>query len=471
MESCPEFVFATLALNKLGAIWVPINIDYKGQWLGETLQDSRARLLLADAVLLPRVAAVCEGAPLEQVLVRGEGGGGELSLPHRPLTDLESYDAVEPDDSELRYSDTAAVMWTSGTTGRSKGVMQSHNSWICGSLFGAQSIGVRDGDVLYSCLPMYNSAAWVTSIFRSLLMGVPCGLDAQFSASEFWDRCRHFGATMVFTLGAMHIFLWRAPPRENDADNPVRVAEMIPMPENLLGPFRERFGLDAIYQGYGQSEMLGMARRSDDGTRTWKPNSMGLPLSGLDLRILDEDDREVVVGEVGEICVRPLEPYLLFNGYFDNPDATLASFRNLWYHTGDLGRRDDDGEMFFVDRKADYIRYKGRNISSFAVEAAITAHPDVVAAAAFGIASSELESEAEMMAAVVLAPNAGEVGAEDIARFVNETAPYFFIPRYIEFVDELPQTPTGKIQKYKLRERGVTADVWDSVAAEFKAVR
>ena len=347
--------------------------------------------------------------------------------------------------------------------------MQSHNVWVRGALSGARNSGTRDDDVMYCCLPMYNSAAWVANIYRALVTGLPVGVDADFSASAFWDRCRHYGATQIFTMGAMHMFLWQAPEGPGDRDHAVRHASMIPLPEALIDGFKQRFGLATIDQGYGQSELMGLMHRADDGTH-WKPNSLGRPLPGIEVALLGEDDREVATGDVGEFCARPAEPYLIFNGYFNAPEATLASFRNLWYHTGDLGRRDADGDYYFVDRKADFIRHKARNISSFEVEAAATAHPAVAACAAHGVATAQLESEAELKVAVVL--QAGEsLTAEDLARFINDNAPYFFVPRYIEFVAELPSTPTGRVQKFKLRERGVTPETWDAEAAGFEVRR
>ena len=292
--------------------------------------------------------------------------------------------------------------------------MQSHNAWLRGAESGATTSGAREGDVLYCCLPMHNSAAWVAIVYRALVCGLPFGLDPRFSVADFWDRVRFYGATQIFTLGAMHVFLWQQPERPDDADNPVRVASCIPMPEPLLEPFKRRFGIEQIYQGYGQSEVLGLLSRVDDGRRRWSPNTAGVPLPGIDVRLLDDDDREVGVGEVGEICVRPTEPYVLFNGYFNDAEATLRAGRNLWYHTGDLGRRNEEGEYFFFDRKADYIRYKGRSMSSFEVEAAVTAHPAVAECAAYGVTSAELESEAEIKVDVVA--QAGRVRAARRAR-------------------------------------------------------
>jgi crotonobetaine/carnitine-CoA ligase len=466
MESGPECVFAALGANKLGALWVPTNTDYKGRWLRETFSDGGARVLVADGALLPRVAELGPGLPFEHVVARGAAAAEPEGMRTVAADAFDDPAAPEPDDAGLGYGDTAAVLWTSGTTGRSKGVMQSHNCWIRGAVNGARTAGVRDDEVLYSCLPMYNSAAWVANVFRAMVTGRPCALDARFSAGAFWDRCRRFDATMVFTLGAMHMFLWNAPPRPEDADNPVRTATMIPMPEPLIGPFRERFGLEAIHQGYGQSECMTLFARTDDGRRRWKPNSVGEPQTGIEVALLDDEDRPVPAGQAGELCVRPTEPFVLMNGYFGRPEATLGAFRNLWYHTGDLLRRDEDGDWFFVDRKSDYIRYKGRNLSSFAVEATVNQHPAVAESAAHGVPSRELEHEAELKVCVVLHP--GEtVEPEALARFVNENAPHFFVPRYVEFMEDLPRTPTGRVQKFKLRERGVTPATWDARAAGF----
>jgi crotonobetaine/carnitine-CoA ligase len=469
MKNCPEFVFASFGASKLGAIWVPTNTDYRGEWLRTSFEESRARVLLVDAELLPRVAELGQRLPFERIAVRGRAEPGIEGVPVIDIAEFAQLGQQEP-DVQVAHGDTAAVLWTSGTTGRPKGVMQSHGAWIHGALGVLRNFQIREGDVAYNCLPMYNSAAWVTAVFPMLLGGLRFGLDDHFSATEFWDRTRFYGASHSFTLGAMHIFLWQAPERPDDRDNPVRVASAIPMPERLLEPFKRRFGIETIMQGYGQSEAFTILSRVDDGTRSWKPNSSGVSQAGFDLRLLDDDDVEVPAGEVGEFCIRPEEPHVFFNGYFHDPEATLAAFRNLWYHTGDLGRKDQDGEFFFVDRKADYLRYKGRNVSSFAVEAAVNAHPAVAESAAYGVASAELESESEIKVEVVLEPGC-ELGPEELARFVNQNAPYFFVPRYIEFVDQLPHTPTGRIRKFELRQRGVTDATWDREAAGFTIER
>jgi crotonobetaine/carnitine-CoA ligase len=470
LDTCPDWIWATLGLSKLGAIWVPTNTDYKGAWLRESLEDSRARVLVADAALLERALAACgDTLPFERVVVRGPLPA-ELppSVSAIPLPQLTQAPGSEPNDAELFYGDTAAILWTSGTTGKSKGVMQSHNVWIRAALDGANHSGLREGEVLYSCLPMYQSAAWVANVYRALVCGVSVAMDPRFSVTDFWQRCRYYGATMVFTLGAMHIFLWRQPEKPDDRDNPVRVAGMVPMPDALIGPFKERFGIEEIHQGMGQSEVMGLLSRRPG--IAYPENALGDPSDGIEIRLLDERDDATPTGEAGEICVRPTAPFQIFNGYFNDAEATVSAWRNLWYHTGDLARRDASGNYYFVDRKKDFIRFKGRNISSFQVEAAFAAHPAVQQCAAHAVASEQLAAEAEMKVCVVLAPGASAT-PEALCRFVNETAPYFFVPRYIELMRELPQTPTGRVQKYRLRERGVTPETWDARRAGFEVKR
>jgi crotonobetaine/carnitine-CoA ligase len=463
-----EFIFLVLAANKLGAVWVPVNTDYKGVWLEETVNESKVRILVTDDELLPRVVEVRDRLSCERVLVAHDGPQPAGAIDS--VSEFAGLAPHEPDMSAIAYGDTAAILWTSGTTGKPKGVMQSHNAWIRAGESGNRNFATTADDVAYNCLPLYNSAAWSASIFRSLIGGIPCALDRRFSVGAFWDRIRHYGVTQTMSLGAMHIFLWQAPARADDADNPLRIATMVPMPDHLIGPFCERFGLEANVQGFGQSEILGFLSKINRPGDRAKPNVLGRIDDDMETRLMDDEGNEVPVGEPGEFCVRPRGPHIIFNGYFDRPDVTAESFHGEWYRTGDLGRRDEDGDYYFVDRKKDSIRYKGRNISSFQVELVAVKHPAIAAAAVFGVPSDELESESEIKLDIVLKPGMTAT-AEEVARFINDNAPYFLVPRYIEIRDALPYTPTNKIEKYKLRAQGVTPGAWDRVAAGFKLAR
>jgi crotonobetaine/carnitine-CoA ligase len=468
MDNSLELAVVALAANKIGATWIPTNTTYKGEWLRGTLADADAALLIVDDSLASRVLDLDGDLPVRRAVVLGRTHDAtERGVEWLPFGELDTGSTAEP-TVEVSPRDISAVMWTSGTTGKSKGVMQSHSCWLGATQVFRQAREVRSGDVLYCCVPMFNSGGWVFNVFEGLADGLPVAIDRQFTVTQFWDRVRHYGATQVVTLGAMHIYLWQAAPDPRDQENPLRVAGFVPVPHELVEPMKQRFGLEMIWQGFGQSEAMPATIAA--GERKWKPNSAGIARPDMEVRILDDSDREVPRGEVGEICIRPREPDVLFSGYFRQPEATLGAFRNLWYHSGDLGRMDEDDELFFVDRKADFMRYKGRNVSSFEAERAALAHPEVQEAAAHGVPVPELATEDEVKLCVVREEGSGLTEAT-LAAFINDNAPYYLVPRYIEFVDELPHTPTGRVQKYLLRQRGVTPSTWDRVRAGFEVQR
>lgn len=470
MRSCVEFIMMAFATNKLGAIWVPINGDYKGSWLAEAIIESKGTVLLTDTDKFPRVQEALPRGGYGKLVVKSiEGAAVPASA--TPLSAFDALSDAEPPAIPISYGDTCAILWTSGTTGKSKGVLQPHNVWINAAESAKDYFVIRPGDVVYNCLPLYNTAAWITNIFRGLIVGLPVALDEHFSASHFWERIKHYKATETTTLGAMHMFLWNAPETPDDAKTTLRQASMIPMPPHLVKPFMKRFGLERIQKGYGQSEAALIMRCSEDGVKQWKPNSLGTMAPGVEVSIRDDEGKECAPGVAGEFCLKPTRPYAIFNGYFENPEATAKAYHGLvgeggWYRTGDLGIRDADGDFFFVDRKSDFIRDKGRNISSLQVEAQVMQHPAVAAVACFGIPSEHIQNETEVKIDVVLKPGMN-VTHEELARFINDNAPYFFVPRYIEFVNELPYTPTNKVQKFKLREKGLTPATWDRTKTPF----
>lgn len=449
-----EPVILALAVNKLGALWVPINTDYKGAWLAETIARSRCRLLVLDSERLDRLEGAGDTLGELPPVIAGTADDDRFT----PLETLLAGAPLVPDYSAMHYGDSCAILWTSGTTGRSKGVLQSHNSWLRPIVDSASVYyGSRPGDVIYNVLPLYNSAAWMTAIFRGLYEGLPVVIEKQFSVKTFWDRIRHFGATQTFTLGAMHSFLWNAPPQDDDADNPLRVAQMVPLAPELRGPFSERFGIDILPLGFGQSECMALLSPIRD-MYDLPDNALGHPLPDTEIALLDDDNQPVPAGEPGELCIRPLADHVLMNGYFDDPEATEKAFAGGWYHSGDL-LKEVDGHYYFVDRKRDALRFAGRNISSVEVESVVRRHPAVADVAAFGIPSEDVPGESLLALHVVLRPGESLPHAE-LAAFINDNAPHFFVPQYIEYVDALPYTPTQKVQKFKLRERGVTEATW-----------
>jgi crotonobetaine/carnitine-CoA ligase len=469
MANRPELVLMCLALNKLGAIWVPICTDYRGEWLRDALSRSRPAVMVVDDEHLERLREVRDGIDCDTlVALEEEAAGKENAVPYARLLEQDRYEA---DYSTMDYGDTCAILWTSGTTGKSKGVMIAHNNWLRSILQGTNhQYESRPGDIVYCAMPLYNAGAWITCVLRALVMGIGCVIERKFSVSSFMERVKHFGATQTFAVGSMGIFLINSPEREDDADNPLREALIVPMPPAMWQPFEKRFGVHLVTSGLGQSECL-LSLNHEHSDVEAPVYALGFEVPDAEVRLFDDEGNEVPDGQPGEICVRPRAPHVVFNGYFDNPEATAAAFRGEWFLTGDMARKDPEtGVFFFVDRKKDAVRFAGRNISTMEVESVVLRHPEISEAAAFGIPTRELESEDELKLNVVLVEGSS-LSPEDICRFVNDNAPHYFVPRYLEIVDGLPYTPTNKVQKYRLREAGVTETTWDSKAAGFKVER
>lgn len=465
MDNSVEYVFTVLALIRVGAVHVPVNIAFKGDYLRNLLDHVGPTAVVVDAELGERVGPVLGGLGIDLVVVNGDPGAVAFTGKRIGLDELAQGGSPAP-ALDANYRDTVAILYTSGTSGRSKGALQSHHYWYTASLAMADGRDIRDGDVFHLCTPMFHAGAWLLNLYPSLIYGLPVGVDVRFSVSDYWDSVRRYGATQLFTLGAMHMWLWNLPETPEDATRPGRVWTAVPLPGALWGPFKERFGLDGIFSAYGQTEI--MPATTADIRKPCKPGSSGWAQPNLELRVFDDRDREVPAGEVGELVVRPRTPEAMFGGYYRMPEATLAAFRNLWYHTGDLVRIDADGELFFVDRKADYLRRRGENISSLEVEEVVRRHPAVADVAVHGVPAGDLEDEVKLC---VVRREGVDLEPLALAQHCAENLPYFAVPRYIELVDDLPRTPTGRVQKFLLRERGVTPATWDAVAAGFEVKR
>jgi crotonobetaine/carnitine-CoA ligase len=465
----PEMVLICLALNKLGAIWVPICTDYKGEWLLDSLQRSRAKILVTDAEHLDTVSSIRDALDVEHCIVLEEESAAHHDvLSYASLLDHEPY---QTDYSNMDYGDTCAILWTSGTTGKSKGVMVAHNHWIRSTLLGtALQYHTVPGDIIYCAMPLYNAGAWITCVGRALIKGIGVVIEKKFSVTAFMDRIKHFNATQTFVVGSMGVFLMGTPEQPDDAKTPLREALIVPMPPPMWEPFEKRFNVRLISSGLGQSECL-LTLNHNHSKVTAPMYALGWPVPDADVRLFDDDGNEVPDGESGEICVRPLVPNVVFNGYFDSPEATAAAFRGEWFLTGDMARKDpENGVFYFLDRKKDAVRFAGRNISTLEVESVALRHPQVQQVAAFGIPSAALQSEDELKLNVVRMPDS-TLTAEDLCRFINDNAPYYFVPRYLEMVESLPYTPTNKVQKFKLREAGINENTWDLRKSGFEVQR
>ena len=462
LENRAETVLLALAINKISAIWVPINTDYKGQWLANTLTDSEPKVLITQASFMLKSKEIIESSGIRNTVV--------LDTDEQSYAALTDSPPFKVDYAAIDYGDTSAIMWTSGTTGKSKGVMVSHNNWLRPIIQGTSVLySSEPGDVIMNVLPMYHAAAWNTAILRALVEGITVVIEKRFSVSNFWQRVNQHGVTQAFTLGAMHMFLWNAPPSEQDKNNSLRRLQAVPIPPDIASPFEQRFDLTLLGTGYGQSECMMLISEAGHN-KPAPPHSMGYATADVEIKLFNEQNEEVPLGDVGEIRVRPLEQHIICNGYFNNPTATQEAWINGWFCTGDMARSDASQAYYFSDRKKDAVRYGGRNISTLEVESVVRKHPAIADLAVYGLPCPELDAEDELSLAVVL-KQSHSVSAEQLARFINDNAPHYFVPRYIHFTDSLPYTPTNKIQKFKLREQGVPFNAWDRTQTDFKLER
>jgi len=302
-----------------------------------------------------------------------------------------------------------------------------------------------EGDAYFAPLPLFHIAGQWALVYACFQVGATAIVRRRFSTGEFWSTVRESGARVSFLLGAMANFLARQEPKPDDVDNPMERMLVVPLIDDV-DDFRRRFGV-RVCTCYGSTE-VNVPLIS--GYEVTEPGIAGRPVPGFDIRIVDEDDREVPVGAVGELVVRSAEPWLLATEYHRNPEASLRLFGNLWLHTGDAFRKDAHENYFFVDRIKDYIRRRGENISSFEVEREVNAHPAVLECAAVAVKSASTEDDLKV---VVVLKSGMTLDPEDLREFLRGRVPSFMVPDIVEVMAELPKTPTGKIQKHLLRGR------------------
>ena len=447
MRSSTSALQVWFAAAKAGLVEVPLNVSSGRYLLTYFLRQAGAKAVVCDAEFEPLVAECAAEIPeIVHIVVHGEPETGQR------LADLAGR-STGPLPA-VRPTDPAVVLYTSGTTGPPKGVVLSHRANINLARHTVELLGYTAADRLYSVFPLFHSNARYCSVMAAIEAGADLVLDRRFSASGFWDICREHGITAFNYQGAMLSILHKQPPRPDDADNPVRLAFGAPCPPEIFADFERRFGL-RLTEIYGSTE-VSIVTDMPPGRR--KIGTAGKESANYQVAVVDERDEPVSSGTAGEIVARPKKPGWMFDGYHDMPEATAKSWRNLWFHTGDRGFLDEDGFLVFLDRLKDTIRRRGENISTWEVERVVADHPAVAQAAAYGV-PSELSEEDVMVAIVVR--NGKLVEPAELLRHCTSGLTDFAVPRYVRVLDELPMTPSQRVEKYKLREQGVTADTWD----------
>lgn len=450
LPNCPDYLYLWFGIAKMGGVMVPINVSWKGELLQYILNHSDSETIVVEESLLPRIEEVLGSTPrIRRIFVRGSGNG----LLKECLRMEELFQA-SPNELHVPLTpyDPFEIMYTSGTTGRSKGVVRWPEYIILRGLRTVRYMGYTAEDTLYTCLPLYHGNAQNLTTIPALLVNARLALGKRFSASNFWNDTRRYGATVFNFVGTIIPILYKQEPKPDDADNPVRLARGGGIPPKIWKEFENRFNLTLV-ETYGTTE----------GGSIWnmpggKMGSMGKPPYFNEARIVDDADRDLPPGEIGELIIRPRDPEERWVEYYKESEATQEKIRGGWFRTGDLAYRDEEGWFFFVSRKKDVIRRRGENISALEVEIVILQHPKVLECACFGV-PSELGEE-DVMVSVVSKPGMS-LSPQELISFCEGKMAYFMIPRYVEFVESLPKTPTERVEKYKLKATRPNANTWD----------
>ena len=451
----PDCLRFWLAINWLGAVYVPINTAYKGRLLEHVLRKSAATILVASAGLLSRLDEIDLGALRQVVVVAGEPRAVQ-GLAVIAAADLEKR-RVEPPalDRAIEPWDTQSIVYTSGTTGASKGVLSSYAHLF--AMSGRDGFNMVDETDRFMCnLPLYHVGGMIP-VMGMLARGGSVSFVTQFSTEEFWPSVRETGTTFLVLLGVMTTFLVKRPPGPDDRLHPLQKVLIVPLNEHASS-FAKRFSVE-VYTAYNMTEISTPLVSGCDPERF---GICGRPRPGVSLRIVDGNDCELPHGVTGELIVRTDSPWAMNSGYFDDAEATARAWRNGWFHTGDAFRINDDGDYVFVDRMKDTIRRRGENISSFEVEVELACFSGVSECAVVPVPSEFTEDEI----LCVVAPVSGQtVDPAELLAFLTTRLPHYMLPRYVRIIAQLPRTPTQKIEKHLLRAEGLTSDCWDREAA------
>ena len=463
-----EVVLSWFGAALAGMVEVPINTGYTGSFLEHQVRTTRPRAAVVDATMADRFVEGGEPfSSLERFYVLGDEA--ERAPAIRALQEA-GWDARPWDDlpasppaplPEVRSRDLAAIFFTSGTTGLSKGVMMPHAHM---EFFADECVSLTrltDADTYMSVGPLFHGNAQFLAAYPSLIAGARFVLRERFSASRWIDQIRDCGATVTNFVGVMMDWTFKQPERPDDADNRLRCVYAAPTASSILDAFRRRYGVEAFVENFGLTEtaMPILTPYGEDRP----PGAAGLLVDEyFDIRLVDpETDEEVQVGEVGELVVRAKLPWTMTTGYYGMPERTAEAQRNLWFHTGDGLRRDEDGWYYFVDRLKDAIRRRGENISSYEVEQAVLGHPEVAECAAVAAPAKAEAGEDEV--AVFIVPAAGTgLDVEAVRAWCERRLPAFAMPEYVSLLDELPMTPSGKVRKIELRDRAAQLAAMDA---------
>ncbi|WP_179295440.1 ATP-dependent acyl-CoA ligase [Bacillus sp. FJAT-45350] len=451
LKNSPDFLFIWFGIAKLGAVMVPINYHIKGESLEYILDHSDSSIAIVEPAFVEQTKAV---ADKELTIISLED--------IRSAKDLEN---TQRDEVPLRQEDPMSIIYTSGTTGLPKGVVLPHFSYVnTAANFLNEIADINEEDILYTCLPLFHCNAQQLSVMGTMLAGAQLALSEKFSASKFWSEIHHYQATIFNYIGSILTVLYKQPYSKFEINNTITKTFGGAAPKEIWAEFEDRFDIK-VMEGFGLTETatVCLCNPTDDV----RLGSIGKPLSNVEVKIFDENEKEAPPNTEGQICVRELKPHTIFKGYYKMPDKTEEAMKGGWFHTGDRGTQDENGYFYFKDRMKDCIRYRGENISSYEIERIINKHPDVKESAAIGVPSELSEEDVK----VILVPQENKtIDFPAFIRYCEDRMAYYMVPRYVEIKDTLPKTATERVQKYELRNEGID-NAWDRIKEGIKLTR
>lgn len=450
MDNSWETIVAWLGASLTGCADVPINPQYRGDLLAYLLADCGATAVICDAAHLPALLQVADRLPALRLVVVNGTASQQPSHPRLTFVGFDEVDAPAAQAPNVTGAQERVILYTSGTTGPSKGVI--HTQRTCGMLsrYNAKVLDYSPADRLLNFFPLYHQNARYTGVMPALHSGASIRMEKRFSSSNFWNTVRADGTTAFNYLGSvLRLILNVTPDGFGKNDHTLRKAFGAGAAPLVWKEFEERLGI-RFAETYGLTEAP-MATINDGISGRRSPiGSAGRASELFEIAVVGDDDDFVAPDTIGEIVVRPRQPHTVMAGYLNKDAATVAAFRNLWFHTGDRGRLSAEGDLYFEERGKDSIRRRGENISAWEVESVLDQHPDVAESAVYGVASDEADEE--VVAAVVLKDKAADLSA--ILAFAEERLPRYAVPTLLKVLSDLPRTPTEKVQKAELRKEG-----------------
>lgn len=458
------------ALNLLGAIDVSINPASRGHVFEYLVNKSGATRLIIERSLLPILLESEDKLHnLSEVYHFSDDGDADTVSPQAsrrltmsPLGLLPDASASDWRPPEITGADVASVLFTSGTSGPSKGVMVRHAHALLSARSCVDGVRMTSDDSVYCFHPFFHMAAKHCGILSGLVAGARVVIDRVFDPATWLDSIIRHGITITLGHGPMLEMIHQQPERPDDGATTLTWVICAPLPRHIAADFERRFGLRAI-EIWGMSELGLPCWRPFDAPLV--PGSCGTVLSEwFELCVAEPSTGlELARGGVGELRVRPRHAMTVMAGYLDDEAATTACWDDGWFRTGDAGSIDEQGWVYIHDRMTDRIRRRGENLSPADIEFAASGYPDLVEAIAVGV-PSDFVSDEDIKICVVTTPGAA-IDPEALLRWLAERLPHFMVPRYIQFLSDVPRTPTGKVRRSELRKNGLTSDIWDRKAA------